>query len=285
MDSLCLLSNDRARRKALDSLPSGLNETYERILDRVNAAANNGSEDVKTMVQRVLKIVARAEDPMNIEALAHIVALEIGDREIDTEAIVDEDAIFYWCSSLIRHTNEGDAVELAHFTVQEFLKGIDTTKNPEYAAFRTDGKTDSTYMTKLCLTYLMLDEFDKVRIKGQHELEEIRTRFPFRRYAVAYWDDPEDDENDDELQDLLRRFFDPSKTTAFLNWTQERMMDVTERLAYGVPYNSHAFDSTTLHWAAMLAYPRVCGWLLSSGADINQTSKLFGTPLNCALRA
>lgn len=51
IDHICALSNDRSRRKALDTLPPDLPTTYERVLERVNAS----DEENQIIVQRTLR--------------------------------------------------------------------------------------------------------------------------------------------------------------------------------------------------------------------------------------
>ena len=116
MDYLCELPNDAARRKALNSLPPDLNSTYERILNRVNQS----NPDTQRLVRRALRWIA-SRFTFTTEALCEAVSIDFGDTRRNLEAIPEEYDILYWCSSLVRKSADGTRIELAHFTVQEFL--------------------------------------------------------------------------------------------------------------------------------------------------------------------
>jgi hypothetical protein len=73
LDYLCLLSTDKERRNALDTLPKDLFETYRRILDRVN----NSTPGNRSLVQRTLRWMLFSEEPMDAETVATAIAIEI----------------------------------------------------------------------------------------------------------------------------------------------------------------------------------------------------------------
>lgn len=73
LDHLCLLNNDRDRRKALDTLPKDLFKTYRRILDRVSDSTPGN----RSLVKRTLRWILFSEDPMTAETIAMAVAIEI----------------------------------------------------------------------------------------------------------------------------------------------------------------------------------------------------------------
>lgn len=156
IDTLCALSNDRARRKALETMPAGLDETYGRILRNVSKSPL----EMQQMVQRTLKLVVLARGEMSIAGLAQILSVEIGDEELDEDAVVDEDAILFWCLSLIRQ-NESGCVELAHFTCKTFLTSIDPVQTPELAPYKINEDEDNAFIAQLCLTYVCLRVFDE----------------------------------------------------------------------------------------------------------------------------
>jgi len=60
IDHICALSNDRSRRKALDTLPPDLPTTYERVLERVNAS----DEENQIIVQRTLRWILVGFPPL-----------------------------------------------------------------------------------------------------------------------------------------------------------------------------------------------------------------------------
>ena len=281
LDSLCLLPNDRQRRKALDNLPTGLNETYERILVRINTAPI----ETQKVIQAALKFIALARQPLDITGLAQIIALEAGDSHIAQDKIVDEDALLYWCSSLIRRSDFDESrVELAHFTCKSFLLAIDEETKPHLAPFKVMEARDNNFITKQCLTYISIADYDRELFGTLAEVNEYISRYPLRRYAVELWDTHLNADGDETIVELLKKLFDPSKSTIFLNWAHERLLPRHDHLLHRFKDLKSNRDVTTLHWAALLALPVLCDSQLSSGLDVNSSSQFLGTPLHCALR-
>jgi hypothetical protein len=93
LDYLCSLPNDAEKRKALGSLPPGLEATYERILKRVNQE----DESIKTMVQNTLQWIVSADDEIPADALCHAISVKDGDKVLDQEALYDEEDILMYC--------------------------------------------------------------------------------------------------------------------------------------------------------------------------------------------
>ena len=287
MDYLCELPNDATRRKALGSLPPTLNATYERILRRVNAS----NSDVQTLVSRTLRwIIHRRNSSANeftIEVLCEAVAVNFGDTSRDTDTISDEFEILRWCSSLVRRSTDGNYLELAHFTVREFLQQIGENDDGEFALYRVGPGHGENELAKVCLTYLSYDDFDK----GGRVSKEITLRrfgdYPLRQYAVENWSDHAEAHLDDgKLFSLVKNFLSPSKPNTLITWAQDLVLEhcwtVYEDAKALATLNSAIAESTALHYAAMLALPEGCKWLIDRGCDVNRITA-FGTPLHCGL--
>lgn len=162
IDHLCDLPNDRARSKALDQLPRGLPETYDRILGRVLER----HEDIHSLVSMTLQWLICAKDPLSQRALLEAISITPGDTHLHPSAIVSEDDLLKWCSSLIRRRAVGDGIEIAHFTVKEYLTsagaGKDQSgyKDPRLALFMIDPKESDRVLGQVCLTYLNMRHLD-----------------------------------------------------------------------------------------------------------------------------
>lgn len=153
MDYLCELPSDADRRRALTSLPPDLNTTYERILRRINQK----NERQQLLVQRTLHWLidsdCHAPAPA-IDELCVAVAINDGDVDLDPEAQPDEEEILRCCSSLIRQSASGDRLELAHFTVEEYLTSIDVKTAPDLSRYKCVARNQDLYKAKTCLIYL-----------------------------------------------------------------------------------------------------------------------------------
>ena len=283
MDYLCELPNDSARRKALSALPPTLNATYERILRRVNAS----NKDVQTLVSRALRWIIHQKSILSTAELCEAVSVNIGDSRRDLEAISDETDILRWCSSLVRKSADGDTIELAHFTVKEFLLQPIDENTGEFAVYRSRPGHDEIELAKVCVTYLNFQDFNQ----GVHlSLEAMETRtkeYPLLDYAARNWFTHAKDYLDnpvDELFTLVTQLLSPSKPNNLISWAQNYLINWSDANTPSdlMKTNRAVAESTALHYAAMLGLPEVCAWLIDRGCEVNRGS-LLGTPLHCAL--
>ena len=274
MDHLCELPNDAARRKALNALPPTLHATYERILQRINRS----NQDVKQLVQRSLKWLMCSREHLTSQALCEAISIETGDTSLDTNRISDEREILRWCSSLVRRSASGDGLELAHFTVKDFLTtGIDQ-RDQEFSVYHVDLDNDDVELAIGCLTYLSFQERRREGTIGERFPTQSSKGFSLHEYAIQHWPThARKNLSKPVLLTLAQELLHPSKQHGFY-WAQDFRL-----MVYG--QDTEVADSRTaspLHFASMLSLPECCEWLLRKGCYINQPS-VFGTPLECAL--
>ena len=278
LDYLCELSNDAAKRKALKSLPPDLKGTYERILRRVNDSAI----DNQILVARSLRWMTFAKKPLPSEALCEAVSINEGALERDEDTITNENEILRWCSSLIRKNTSTQRLELAHFTVEEFLRAIPSSLSGEFASYRIDGKEDEMYLAKTCLRYLNFRDFAVAR--GPETYSPV---YPFQSYAAFFWDHhARPILHDPAILALAGRLFD-QKSSAFFLWAQTYLQSWHENYFHEPAEVDYFKDllatATPLHFAAALSLPELCRRLLQCGCSSNQISAI-GTPLCCCVR-
>lgn len=272
------MNTDKALRRALHSLPPTLFATYERILDRVNAS----SSDTQELVRRVLTWIVCTKRPLSTRELLEAVSINEGDTERDEAAMPDEESILKWCSSLVRRTPGGDRLELAHFTVEEFLLAIDATEpNSRYARYRVSSNDQDLPLAKLCLTYLEFDDFSGEVWTGKGDFNECLEKYPLFDYASIFWSQHAANfHHDENLLDLVQILLDPAKTSNFLHlshyWTWSGTSDDSI---------TRTSNTETLHFAANLSFHGICKWLIDEKNRIGDLDKLtnFGTPLYCAI--
>ena len=281
MDYLCELPNDAARRKALDPLPPDLNSTYERILNRVNQS----NPDTRRLVRRALRWIA-SDRQLTTKALCEAVSIDFGDTRRNVQAIPDEFEVLHWCSSLVRKSADDIWLELAHFTVKEFLQQIDPLQYDSNGAYRLDPPTDEVILAKVCLTYLNFEDFDKSGLYSHTFILERSNEYHFRHDAVEGWTDAAQHcSADDDLFPLVQRLFSPSKPNRFITWVYDKLDWEFKFLEDSDRDNiiiSICAESTPLHWAAVFGLTAVARWLITSGCDVNRNSPI-GTALHCAL--
>ncbi|KAL8896941.1 MAG: hypothetical protein Q9192_002818 [Flavoplaca navasiana] len=286
MDHLCELPNDASRRKALSNLPPTLTATYERILRRVNAS----NRDVQLLVSRALRWVIygyTSTGQLNTAALCEAVSINRGDTQRDEENIPDKIEILRWCSSLIRHAADDDYLELAHFTVKEFLQRIGPERSGEFAIYRMDPDDSEDELAKVCLTYLNFEDFDQDIAANDNSTTRRFKEYPFRKYAVQTWDfHAQACLHDDEVFSLTKKLLHPSKPSTLISWAQDLIYLLHVQHLMGPETYEKAMagvaEAGALHYASILALPEICTWLIDNGCEVDRSSR-YGTPFHCAL--
>ena len=292
MDYLCELPTDAARKKALNSLPPTLDATYARILRRVKES----NHDVQVLVQRSLRWITHAGNYLSVAALCEAVSINPGDTFLNRDSIPQVEEILRCCSSLVRKPAFGNGLELAHFTVKEYLQKLNDVADNEFGAYHIQDLPCNIELAEVCLTYLNLDDFSRLDITD----EEARTRrmkdYALRRYAVEFWHlHAKVKLTDERIFHLIQQLFSPSKSSNFITWAQDYNL-----LLYGEYQSVHnpeitdasTFDAVNLclattgplHYAAILRLPELCTWLIHEGCEVNQRSP-YGTPLQCTILA
>ena len=287
MDYLCELLTDAAKKDALDSLPPTLDATYARILRRVKES----NHEVQVFVQRSLRWIARARGKLSVAALCEAVSINPEDTLLNRDRIPPVEEILRCCSSLVRKSAFGNGLELAHFTVKEYLQKLDEVSDNEFRAYHIQDLPCDIELAEVCLTYLNLDDFKGLDITD----EEARTRrmkdYALRSYAVFCWPQhAEDKVADERIFHLIQQLFCPSKSSKFMTWAQDYDILLYEHYENGKPNFISSFDAVNLrlattgplHYAAILKLPELCTWLLHEGCEVNQRSSC-GTPLQCTI--
>lgn len=260
-------------------LPSTLHETYERLLYRID------DQDIP-LVRRTLQWIAYATPKLRVDQLVEIVSIDEYATELDSEACPDAEELLRLCGSLVRRSTQPyDSLELAHFTVQEFLEAI-KPDDGQLSRFRLC-KGDRITLAKTCVTYLCLPLFNRPSLTLFLDGFEGHTFFHHASpNLLEYLNGFEDD---DDIHERLQELFDPQKSANLTNFMLQHLHVQRSGDAVELPdadekwvnqICSHEF--TTLHAAAMLHLRRMCAWLIEQGGDMNQGSTL-GVPLECAI--
>ncbi len=219
--------------------------------------------------------------PLSTKELLEAVSISEGDTELDPDAVPDEEGILKWCSSLVRRTPDGDRLELAHFTVEEFLLAIDGSEpRSSYARYKISPEEENLPLAKLCLSYLLLEDFEDIEWTEMEELNSFFYEYSFYGYCSRYWIDHSLANRADEgLLDLVEILFDPSKTGNFICWSRYWTQSIT------VYYKVDLSNTETLHFAAALSFYHICKWLVEEKGRSSDLDKLsgIGTPLFCAI--
>jgi hypothetical protein len=134
----------------------------------------------------------------------------MGAQHLNTDDMVDTAAILDGCGSLIRVSAPGNVVELAHFTVQEFLTTIKLRAGAEFQKYHVDEELPLLHMAMACLTLCCLDNFDTENVLSEEELNTESRKYPLRQYAVSSWfDHARPNLHDPRVMALARQPFQP----------------------------------------------------------------------------
>jgi len=214
IDALCQCANETECEEILENLPEGLKGSYDRILDRINKLPSK----YQHYVHKALQWTCTSRMPLTLKALCEIVALkDDGDHAKRPQPIHDR-KLLHWCSSFLRHSTSDGLVEIAHYSVKEYLK------EPKYAHFLVTDECNAQ-LGKACLDYLLLKDY---QISDQTTYDEYATLLngrPFRGYVIKHWVHHCTDEDGSfrnvDLRDLAKVLFLSTERGPFYSFSLE----------------------------------------------------------------
>ena len=172
MDSLVSKHNPRAVRTALENLPAGLEDTYQKVLQRIDSQ----NADDREMANTVLLWLCCAQRPLTLSELQHALSLDTDCLEFDPQSVTEQDLLLSICAGLVIVDPESGIIRLVHYTAQEFFEGIRDSRFAD--AQRT--------IVSTCLQYLSFNAFNGYSHK-RRDLKERLDRHPFLAYAASFW--------------------------------------------------------------------------------------------------
>ncbi|KAF9470382.1 hypothetical protein BDN70DRAFT_939763, partial [Pholiota conissans] len=171
-------SNQHSVLRQLESLPKGLNETYDRMLLKIEK--RNDRTDTKTF----LRWLCYAVRPMKLAEIAESITidfeLENEPRYLPSHKYWDERDVLGKCSGFVVES-EG-LVKLAHFSIKEYLLSDYLRSGPISSFHLVSEELSHSVIAQTCVTYLL--EFDTPQRLDQRTGTDS---FPLARYAAKYW--------------------------------------------------------------------------------------------------
>ena len=191
-------------RGVLAELPESLDETYERILQKI-------PKPNRVHAHRLLQCIAVAASPLFTWDLAEILAIDFSAPGTAPVVVEDEErAVLSACSSLI--TIVKNEVQFSHFSVKEFLTSdrLATSTVDTLQYYHVSLEAAHTAVAQVCLSALL-------RLDNDMDIETI-WGYPLTYYASRHFGDHVEFENvlsnvSDGVNDLL----DPDKPH-FYTW-------------------------------------------------------------------
>lgn len=277
-----------ARKTALEELPPTLNRTYDRILEK--RCGNTLSREI---VRRTLHWICY-DKAFSIRSLRQALTESlVRDRVIPiNNELIGEDEIGRYCSSLIRKGQNGLCFEIAHFTVEEYLRtGI--PPGSELASFRYSSSETSQSMTTFSLWYILRPMFGYQPFANEEYEKTIRartTQYPFYVYASTFWPAQTGCHDDPDVGELLKVLFGPKSRAQFHNWLIQSLLhgsklpeldDFSDASVQDLTKLAIHQDITPLHVAASLGISALCDWLLQPEACSTATEAVSISLLDC----
>lgn len=225
--------------------------------------------------------LAYAVRPLHLKELADAAVIEMGTSEYDFESSYnDEHDILEVIGSLVNYSERTSEVVLAHQSIKDFLTSDSCSMSVPY--FHMDDKASNIELAKICLTYLLMKDFECGPSKTPADVHSRHEQYPFYRYIAQKW--PAHARynlgSSSELLDLAMRLMDPTMTPNFMAWLQAVIGKGRNSAFTG--YSEHG---TPLYYAASYGMQEIVDRLIEAKVDLDTPAGVFGvTALHVAVR-
>ncbi|CAF3540579.1 unnamed protein product [Fusarium graminearum] len=169
IEDLCSRKCDSEIIQALETLPSELNTTLDRALERIFRHKN------ADIAQAIFRWTAAVREPLKVNQLQEALSIKLGDTVIDPRSRINGiEKLTQWCENLVRIDEEDDAVCFSHHSILDYLSKTDSGP---WKDFHIDQQGADHHVGQVCLTYLNIQSPSTAL---QHTRDE-RPSDPFQR--------------------------------------------------------------------------------------------------------
>jgi hypothetical protein len=265
----------------LESLPRNLDEVYGRIVSGIN---KRHREDVL----KILQWLAFSARPLLLAEIAQVVGV-VPDEDLGlcfkpSRVYPDTRSVLEICSSLVIET-EGKyrmkliahlsltynlgRIKLSHMSVKDYL--LSQHHRIRTVGFCITETLSHSFIGQTCLAYLL--QFNNPDILTG----DLICNHPLAQYAARYWilhfESGGKGSLDGERK-LIRMFFQPTPTKAFMAWV--KLWDIDTRRSFPFP--------PTIYYASLTGLLQAVTTLVENGVDVNGKGGFEGTALQVAAR-
>jgi ankyrin repeat protein len=276
LDVLSKARTTKAVYDALDTLPIGLDETYERIL------ANIDDDDFE-LASTALKWITCSIRPLNIDELVEAIAVSPGQKKMNEEMrLSDPGDISNICGNLVDLTSK--TIGLAHYSVKEFLTSKRLLSKPSrISRYAITIESSHRELGNVCLTYLSFEDFDSGPCRNPEALRVRLKTYPLLGYAARYWG------KHSALGDIeveghwLNELFIKPGNGMLLNLLEVTSYQDRKRPLSG--YEGRYYDDENegiICIAVRFGFTLLAKKLLDGGADVNAQGGRYGNVLQLA---
>ena len=251
-------------REALESLPQGLDDTYNDAIERI---ASQNPEDY-ALALHVFGWITHARRPLTLAQLQHAIAVEHGMTELDQEDLPDQETLVALCAGLIRFDQRSNCARLVHYTTHEFFE-----RNGERLFPNAHTKLAAT-----CITYLLFDTFDTF-CDTDFEMQQRLKSYPFLDYAASHWGYHARKGAYEDIQGMVIQLLETEGKldTRFqvVRWKQHRDLTPSRREEYRCDCNKLLVAT----WFGLEPFVRK---YIEQGLDVNTKTWTGLTPISIA---
>ncbi|KAG1740514.1 uncharacterized protein EDB91DRAFT_1132919 [Suillus paluster] len=170
-------------RKALDNLPKGLYETYDRIIHSIEERSNDDGPIAKSC----LLWLAGALTPLTLDQLNEALMIEVGKSSLNPELRANDPMdIVVACGSFVTYDEATGVVGLSHYSVKEYLI------SPRPNSILKSISDVHARICELSITYLLCDFVGEMCAKAVQSAAQAAARnntrhpdHPLLNYAVG----------------------------------------------------------------------------------------------------
>jgi hypothetical protein len=267
MDSLAAKLTPNAVKKALQTLPNDLRETYNEAMERIES---QGSE-CKQLAIRILYWVFYTLRPLTVRELQHALAVEPETSELDEGDVPDKELLTSLCAGLVVTDRKSNIIRLAHYTAQEYFERTGVDWFP--------GAQKDIAMT--CLQYLSFDALLDGYCSSDKTFEARLHKNPLLDYAARNWGYYARRTAEQSVQDLALKFLkDDSKVSGL-----SQVLLISEEYRYPGYSQSPPKQFSGIHVVAYFGLHNMVELLLAQdGVDPDSKDEKGQTPLSWAAK-
>jgi hypothetical protein len=179
------------------------------------------------------------------------------------------------CMGLVAVDEESATVRLVHYSIQEYFQRESQTIFP---------RAECT-VAKLCLTFLLLDDFSPGPSQTKRKFDQRAKAFPFLSYAAIYWGEHLRGGAESDLNDLVVRFLEsrPKLLCSVQVLTAKRkhwIHNYGKQRMQGVFAGLGEENATPLNVAAKFGLASVTSVLLARKANVEGENKVSWTAVH-----
>jgi ankyrin repeat protein len=266
-------------RKALDELPTTLDDTYERALQGI-------PKEKWHHAQRLFQCLVAAVRPLRVKELAEVLTLNFD--SVTAPGLLEgwrpenpEEALLSTCSTLIAIAENAGSkiIQFSHFSVKEYLTSdrLRNFKVGNLCDFHISLDAAHTTLARACLAVLLqLDE---------HVDKRHLATFPLAFYAAQHWINHAEFKGVEmRIQNDMECLFNPRKPyLAAWVWVHDVDPDSRRSGFWARAKRPSPPKATALYYASLCGFGRLADYLICThGEDINAESSCRRTPLHAA---